>query len=149
VPNPGLTDFQRADPRQQVTFGQVTVTDHHGSTRCGSLASVSLQIFLHLVFDGRLEHLARPFSDELFQRSLGLNFSWLLKRENFIFFQRCILSVVAASGEASRIFWLLEGCALSYRLIHNIRSYLGSSPPRLGMALGPFGRLGARAHLGR
>jgi hypothetical protein len=66
VPHPGLTNFERADPRHQVALGQVAIADHDGSSALGSLAPVSLQILLDLVFDGRLEHSARPLGDELF-----------------------------------------------------------------------------------
>jgi hypothetical protein len=40
-------------------------------------------------------------SDELFQGRLGLNFSWPLKREDFIFFQRCILVCAPCAKEPS------------------------------------------------
>jgi hypothetical protein len=80
VPHPGLTDFEWADPGYQVAFGSVTVADYHGSIRFGSPASASLHILLDLILEGGLEHLARPFSDELFQGRLSLNFCWLLQR---------------------------------------------------------------------
>jgi hypothetical protein len=102
VSYPRLTHLKRPDARQDGSLGQRPIAHHHGSMLRGALALVSLQILLDFVLDGRLQHLARAIGDELFQGTLG--FCSLLERDHVSFFQRRILSLAAASGEAARCF---------------------------------------------